>query len=391
MKTLFLYEYKPHCPWIGDFRSLEVLVQGLKKLGHEALISNDPNQIDFFDTIVLSNISTDLTPLEQILHIKNRPFSLIPFHEDFLLYTSIYRSFFAYVANALISDNPHEAIHFLEYMPDILYYEPFAPKRNALINQSVMAKAEICIANSPSEEKLIQRSCPLAKTSTIFWTSGYVEKDAYRYSAKFIKRFNLPKKGYILQIGRIGPRKNQLATILAARDLELPLVFVATGHFPLENEYLNTCLLAAKKFRKGPTLFLTNAVEEMKENNIEVINVKEGLTTQELMSAYQNAAVYCHPAFYELPGYVYLEAAKLGTPCVASSWSTLKDYFTETMTGSYTLDNRIEYILPYDLKAIKTAILNSLDKSFSPSNHPIFQRTDLDVAKEFLGVMSDSL
>ncbi len=41
MKSLFFYEFNPHCLWIGDLRSLDVLTNGLKKLGHEALISSD--------------------------------------------------------------------------------------------------------------------------------------------------------------------------------------------------------------------------------------------------------------------------------------------------------------------------------------------------------------
>ncbi len=384
MRTLFLYEEKTNCPWIGDRCSLEVLTKGLQALGYESTISGDVDLIDQYDHIVLSNISSDLTPLLQILRFKNRSYSLIPFHEDFLLYTAIFRSFYAYVANALLTSNPEEGIAFLEYMPEIVHYHSFEPKKNSLINHPVMASASVCIANSFEEEKIIQRYCPIAKTSTIFWTSGYADEYDYSYSDSFIKKYSLQKKNYILQIGRISPRKNQLATILATRNIDIPLVFVATGHFNLEDDYFNSCIEATLQFRKAPTIFITNAKPAYKKGSLEIINAEGGISKSELISAYQNASVYCHPAFYELPGYVYLEAAKLGTPTVATKWCTLKDYFTDVKTGSYTLDDRIEYVLPYDIKTIQTAIETQMKKSFDSSDHPIFSRTQADVAKEFL-------
>ena len=390
MRTLFLYDFKKECPWIGDLCSLEVLTKGLRQLGHDTDISNDINEIDYYDHIVLSNICNDLNPYQKILNVKNRSFSLIPFQEDYLLYSSACKSFHAFVANALTTDNPEEAISFLEYMPDIIHYEQFAPKRDSLNNQPVMATADVCIANSHLEEKMIKRYCPMAKTKTIYWTSGYADKTDYPINSTFTDRFDLKHNDYLLQIGRISPRKNQLATILATRNLNVPLVIVATGHFPLEDGYLQTCIEAAKKLRSSKTLFLTNAAPEGKFDKVEIKNVPGGLKKNELISAYQNATVLCHPAFYELPGYVYLEAAKLGLPSVATEWSTLKDYFTDSISKVYTLDNRIEYVLPYDLKAIRYAVQIQSERSFVTSKHEIFSRTEKDVANEFLDAILES-
>lgn len=384
MKILFLYEEREGNPWIGDRCSIEVLTKGLNELGHEAIISHDVTLINTADRVVLNNICTDLTPYLPILFAQNKPYTCIPFHEDFLLYTSLYRSLHAYIANALITENPEEAISLLEHMPDILQYNTFQPKQCSLRNYPVMANAEVNIANSFEEEKMIHRYVPGAKTQTIFWTSGYADKEKNPYSDSFIKKFGQKKKGYILQIGRISPRKNQLSTILATKDMETPLVIIATGHFLQEQEYLDTCIETIKRFRKGPTTIISNAIKSQKDGLLEIINAPKGLTKEELVSAYQNAACYCHPAFYELPGYVYLEAAKLGTPTVASEWSTLKDYFRDHKSGEYTLDDRIEYIIPYHIPAIREAIEKQMTKNFKPSNHPIFKRSHLDVAREFL-------
>lgn len=388
MKFLFLYEEKKECPWIGDKCSLEVLAKGLNELGHQAEISGNTDLIDTADKVILSNISTDLTLYLQILYLKHKPYICIPFHEDFLLYSSIFRSFHAYIANALLTDTPEEALSMLTHMPDIIQYQNFEPKKNSLINYPVMARAEINIANSFEEEKIINRYCPSAKTSTIFLTSGYADKEVHPYSDAFIKRFNLEKQNYIIQIGRAEPRKNQLATILATKDLDRPLVLHATSHFKLSDDYLDTCIQLIKQFRKARTILLTNARPAEKDGQLEIINVPGGLTKDELVSAYQNAACLCHPAFFELPGYVYLEAAKLGTPTVATKWCTVKDYFTDHKTNKYTLDSRVEYPLPYNIPAIKAAVEKQIEKRYEPSKHPIFSRTHLDVAKEFLAIQA---
>ena len=106
-----------------------------------------------------------------------------------------------------------------------------------------------------------------------------------------------------------------------------------------------------------------------------------------LLSAFFHAGLHLHPSFYELPGYTYLESAKFGTPTIASLWSSLKDYLTDS-SGKYALDDRIEYVLPYDLTAIRGLIEKKFGQRYPRSPElPIFQRTAQDVAKEFLSLI----
>ena len=104
-----------------------------------------------------------------------------------------------------------------------------------------------------------------------------------------------------------------------------------------------------------------------------------------MASAFKNAAVYCHPAFYELPGLVYLEAIQRGIATVASKWSAIKDYFIDESSGKYMLEDRVEYVLPYDIKELEAAIKKQLDRHYLANpDFPIFRRSKVHMAKELL-------
>ena len=102
-----------------------------------------------------------------------------------------------------------------------------------------------------------------------------------------------------------------------------------------------------------------------------------------ILSAYQNAGLHLHPAFWETPGYTYLEASRLGIPSVASSWGGFKDYCT-LEGNSEDLNGLIKYVNPYDITGIESAIRELFGLKFEPIQHPIFTRTGKDMASEIL-------
>src|SRR5690606_16106947 len=97
--------------------------------------------------------------------------------------------------------------------------------------------------------------------------------------------------------------------------------------------------------RKGKTVFLSR------------------LTEKELASAYQAASVHVLPSWYELPGLVTLEAARYGTPVVASDRGTTIDYLGELA----------EYCDPSSANSIKNAVLKSLN---SPRSDKLASRAE---------------
>lgn len=384
MKLFFYIQNDEQFPWMGAVTSIKIIQEGLKNLGIEAYFSSQIEEAYNYDFAFISAITIDLNPIADTLRFFNKRYGVIPFQEDYLNFSGPAHSFFGYVGNALKNPDCDAMLEALFEQPEIVRYLPFPPRKSALVNYEVLKNARLCIANSHTEELTIKRDCPRAVTEVVYWTPGFLFETSYPYSNSFLPLVGLKPNEYILQIGRIEPRKNQLATILATRHLDIPLVFIANSIFQGYMDYAMTCIEAIKKYRKAPTIIVTGSLPPTEEGPLKIISTKQqdGLSQNLLVSAYQNAGLYVHPAFYELPGYVHLEAAKLGTPCVATEWSTLKDYFTDG-AGNYMLDDRIVYANPYDINALEKKILLQFGKRYDPGTLPIFFRTPNDVAKDF--------
>jgi glycosyltransferase involved in cell wall biosynthesis/Tfp pilus assembly protein PilF len=117
-------------------------------------------------------------------------------------------------------------------------------------------------------------------------------------------------KDFVLCVGRIESRKNQLMLLKALEESDRTLVF-AGGGFTYQPEYAQ----AVKNFkRKGRTIILDKISQEM------------------LASAYSNAAVHVIPSWFELPGMVTIEAARYGCPVVATDRGSTRDYMKNFAT-----------------------------------------------------------
>ncbi|MCB0311507.1 MAG: glycosyltransferase, partial [Bdellovibrionales bacterium] len=140
-------------------------------------------------------------------------------------------------------------------------------------------------------------------------------------------------RDFVLCVGRIESRKNQLMLLKALEDSELTVV-LAGGGFTYQPEYDQ----AVRRFvRKGRTIVLDKLSPEM------------------LASAYCAAKVHCLPSWYELPGLVSLEAAHYGCNVVATRSGSTTDY----------LGDNAFYCDPWSEDSIKNAVLAGY---FSPLN-----------------------
>jgi glycosyltransferase involved in cell wall biosynthesis len=171
-----------------------------------------------------------------------------------------------------------------------------------LANDWVAQHAAALIVNGKAEANIVGRDYPFAASKIKVVPVGF---DACTIASPdlFVSTYGI--KDFILCVGRLETRKNQLLLLKALEDSELPLVFASSG-FTYHPDYER----AAQAFRrKGRTLFL------------------ERLSPQMLASAYAACRIHALPSWYELPGLVSLEAASYGKNVVLSDTGTSADYF----------------------------------------------------------------
>ncbi|HYH05217.1 MAG TPA: glycosyltransferase family 4 protein, partial [Bacillota bacterium] len=137
---------------------------------------------------------------------------------------------------------------------------------------------------------------------------------------RFVHRYQ--RQGFLLSVGRICRRKNQLALIRVAKSLGYPLVLIG----PLnDGAYYQECRRAAA----GMGVLFIDTLSQM-----------------ELASAYAAARVHALVSWYDTPGLVSLEAALAGCRIVTTDRGSTRDYLGE----------RVFYCNPADPESIKQAI-----------------------------------
>ncbi|MFO7974753.1 MAG: hypothetical protein R6V12_08970 [Candidatus Hydrogenedentota bacterium] len=373
--------------WGGDLRALHSAKAGLEEFGVRVRLAQTAAELSDSDFVFLGNTCNDQRPNAQVLQDKNVPFGLFGFHEDFLGYYPKSMGFAEYVALCLqdADENGIELkIDDLWENPDVFNYYNHEVPKNILYNVPVLKTATVCVAASHREARTMQRDAPGCKTEVVFWDVPFMAAQE-EVSDEFLKLTGLARGEYILQVGRLETRKNQLATVLATKNLDMPLVLIATKGY--QSWYDLLVVNAGAKHRKAPTLLISEEhPTQLIGGATRIIQMPGGRRLSErcLLSAYANCGLHLHPAFWEAPGYTYLEAAKAGVHTVASEWGNLADYCEFGGNDKY-MGDRFTYVCPYNLPQIEAAVKDNFGRKVSKDlKHPIFERTPGDIGKDLL-------
>ena len=132
---------------------------------------------------------------------------------------------------------------------------------------------------------------------------------------------------FLLNVGNIEVRKNQLNLIRAVKDTGMQIVLLGNIR---DRAYFQECLKEGDGF-----LMYLGYVEHESEL---------------LMSAYNACEVFVLPSTLETPGLSALEAAASGTKVVITSIGSTWEYFK----------NYVTYIDPYNIENIRTGIIKEL-------------------------------
>lgn len=192
--------------------------------------------------------------------------------------------------------------------------------------------ADVLLPNSKAEAEQLTRLFRVPAERITVVPNGAESRFADADPQLFIAEYGF--RDFLLSVGRLEPRKNQMQLIRAARDLRLPLVVIGNAE-PKHRAYADACRKSAGR----EVLFLDRL----------------GHDDPLLASAYAASACTALVGWYETPGLAALEAGMTGTPLVLPEGGCAREYFGELA----------EYVPHNNLGALTAALSRSLERGRS--------------------------
>lgn len=173
----------------------------------------------------------------------------------------------------------------------------------------ILEHVDVFLPNAQEEMRQIEKVLGFhADEKSIFVVPNAIDTAAAKKALEKKNEEFEKYKNWLICVGRIDTRKNQLNLIKAIKDSDYKL------------------LLVGKK-SPGQTVYFNRVMEAIKGNpNIEYI---ESVENSMLYQLYKVCKVSVLPSWFETPGLVSLEAAAMGCNIVVSDKGTTKDYFRD--------------------------------------------------------------
>lgn len=260
----------------GDSVQLVKTKESLEKLGVDVTISSsDRVDLHEFDLIHLFN----LMPIEETYHF----FENAEQYQKKIVLSTIY----------------WDPLEFLRMSGQMDSFGVWWQKTHPL-REKVLAGTCVILPNSQLELELLRQNFARLPQAAIVPNAadaifGTARPDRFRR-----KHGSDP---FVLSVGRICRRKNQLQLIQAMKGLKLPLVFIGPIN---DGAYYLECRKAAAG---NPVKFIPE------------------MTPLELASAYAAARVHALVSWYDTPGLVSLEAVLAGCQIVTTDRGSAREYF----------------------------------------------------------------
>lgn len=302
---------------------------------------------------ISSNPEADLAKYD-LVHL----FNLMPVEEILPLYHNVLHQKKKIVLSPIYWD-PTEFLQQSKQMDSLgLWWQKTMPVR-----EEILRGVDLLLPNSELELAVLKKqfqSLPMAAVIV----NGVDRSFSLAKPNRFVGRYQW--KDFLLSVGRICRRKNQLAIIKAARALKLPLILIG----PLnDGPYYQECRRAAAGHK---VLFI------------------DCLSQQDLIAAYAAARVHALVSWYDTPGLVTLEAALAGCTIVTTDRGSAKEY----------LGDLAFYCNPDSSESIRKAIEDAwlAEKTFQLKNHILknytWERTAEQTLKAYqrlLGIKNECL
>jgi glycosyltransferase involved in cell wall biosynthesis len=195
---------------------------------------------------------------------------------------------------------------------------------------ALMREADLLLPNSRAEAALLRRDFRLRRAARVSVIVNGIDAETQPdvLPQSFGERFGV--RDFILSIGRIEIRKNQLALLQVLRPDDPPVVFVGTPN-------------------GSEPIYAARVFELAHAKNVHII---EALPHADIASAYSAACMHVMPSWYETPGLASMEAAITGCPIVTTDRGCPREYF----------DAYAEYCDPANPHSLRRALDRTLAK-----------------------------
>lgn len=314
----------------GDKIFIEELKKRLETLGHQVEISGllHPN-LKPFDIVHCFGLTRVHEAYIQVMHAKNlrKPVVLSPLYEDLTEWNKKGRYGLLSILYKIFKDiNTRELIKtYARALKEPRQRETAHIQRKIGYKRQqhlILQKVDYIIPSSRMEKEAVERDIGPVKQFKII---PYVIDEKYKDAKPdlFLKNYN--KKDFVLSVGRIESKKNQLALIKALRNESPEIVFIGKIN-PWNKRYVS---LFKQAIKKNHILHLDYVSEKM------------------LMSAYAAAKVHVLPSWFEVAGMASLEAGLAGANVVTTDRGYAKEYFKDYAW----------YCDPSDIQSIRKATL----------------------------------
>lgn len=327
----------------GDTIVVERLSHGLSARGHSVSIditgAADPKN---FDLVHLFNFAT--TGLTQQYAERavaaGTPYVVTTLYEDMPSFHNqshyVARKLFGYIDGGQTSGSWSMSVGELAQIPCSNRFQA-----------DLIARGAACLmSNGRGESDALRRDFP--ETAKIVEVPLGSELGAAADAELFERAFGI--KDFVLCVGRLETRKNQLMLLKALEHSDLPVV-LATGGFTYQPEYE----AAIRAFRRKGKTILVGMLDQVM-----------------LSSAYAACRVHALPSWYELPGLVSLEAASRNKNIVVTRTGTTADYVGDTAF----------YCTPWDVDSILSAVTAAY---YSPAREGLVQMAHRHTWEEAVG------
>lgn len=194
--------------------------------------------------------------------------------------------------------------------------------------------ADIIAPNSEAEAKQVQRLLAIDKSKMRIVYLAADKRFADADASEFATMYHIDD--FILSVGRIEPRKNQLNLIKANKGTGRKIVFIGDAVSGYER-YYNKC----REIAGEDALFIQRIEHE----------------SSLLASAYAACSLFVLQGWFETPGLAALEAGLAGAKLAVTQGGSTSEYFND----------HVEYFNPADTQSIKTAIDKASQKQKNPA------------------------